>query len=386
MTVINNGQWSWNWSRTNLGVRNLAYLCDMLNEIGQLNIDVNEDTCTWSLGRNGTFTVKDARYRIDQNILPRFVVSGALRLLNDVLIKITGAKTFDFVLGLYCVVLEFESSLAIVLDEEMMNLGVPHGRQLNTPLPLDGGILVVVWVCLDVSRGNRILGGSPDTWNQACEGREKKKLIGCSLDMYFSSECQMVMGVLWARLTETDRNWRHVYKALAVIEYLVANGSERAVDDIIEHTFQISSLSSFEYVEPNGKDSGINVRKKVENIVSLLNDKDKIQMARNKAAANRDKYVGLSSTGISYKSGLSASFSGGSFQKSDRYGGFGGSRDGETFKDSFKNREQSSEDRFEPGKFKPRRETSSPSTGSSSKKGTSRYGSAKSCILCKSGF
>ncbi|GKC64841.1 RNA-directed DNA polymerase, eukaryota, reverse transcriptase zinc-binding domain protein [Tanacetum coccineum] len=67
---INNGQWSWNWSRTNLGVRNLAYLCDMLNEIGQLNIDVNEDTCTWSLGPNGTFTVKDARYRIDQNILP----------------------------------------------------------------------------------------------------------------------------------------------------------------------------------------------------------------------------------------------------------------------------------------------------------------------------
>ncbi|GKF70812.1 hypothetical protein Tco_0203869, partial [Tanacetum coccineum] len=67
---INNGQWSWNWSQTNLGVRNLTYLCDMLNEIGQLNIDVNEDTCTWSLGPNGTFTVKDARYRIDQNILP----------------------------------------------------------------------------------------------------------------------------------------------------------------------------------------------------------------------------------------------------------------------------------------------------------------------------
>ncbi|GJR77793.1 RNA-directed DNA polymerase, eukaryota [Tanacetum coccineum] len=35
-----------------------------------INIDVNEDTCTWSLGPNGTFTVKDARYRIDQNILP----------------------------------------------------------------------------------------------------------------------------------------------------------------------------------------------------------------------------------------------------------------------------------------------------------------------------
>lgn len=29
-------------------------------------------------------------------------------------------------------------------------------------------------------------------------------------------------------------------QALAVIEYLVANGSERAVDDIIEHTYQIA--------------------------------------------------------------------------------------------------------------------------------------------------
>ncbi|KAI3692617.1 hypothetical protein L6452_32437 [Arctium lappa] len=189
------------------------------------------------------------------------------------------------------------------------------------------------------------------------------------------SECQMVMNVLWTRLTETDRNWRHVYKALAVIEYLVANGSERAVDDIIEHTFQISALSCFEYVEPNGKDSGINVRKKVENIVSLLNDKDKIQAARNKAAATRDKYVGLSSTGITFKSGSGASLSSSSFQRSDRYGGFGSSRDGETFKDSFKERELSSEDRFEPGKYKPRREGSSTNPGSISKKGSSRYGS-----------
>ena len=33
---------------------------------------------------------------------------------------------------------------------------------------------------------------------------------------------------------------RQLLQALAVIEYLVAHGSERAVDDIIEHTFQIS--------------------------------------------------------------------------------------------------------------------------------------------------
>ncbi|KAI9118394.1 hypothetical protein K1719_010726 [Acacia pycnantha] len=121
------------------------------------------------------------------------------------------------------------------------------------------------------------------------------------------TECQMVMNVLWTRLGETGKDWRYVYKALAVIEYLVAHGSERAVDDIVEHTFQISALSSFEYVEPNGKDMGLNVRKKAETIVALLNNREKIQEVRNKAAANRDKYFGLSSTGITYKSGSASS-------------------------------------------------------------------------------
>lgn len=76
----------------------------------------------------------------------------------------------------------------------------------------------------------------------------------------------MIMNVLWERLSETGSNWRYVYKvinqlfffcfsvfsssltlmfnlvfqALTVIEYLLANGSERTVDDIIEHSFQIS--------------------------------------------------------------------------------------------------------------------------------------------------
>lgn len=51
----------------------------------------------------------------------------------------------------------------------------------------------------------------------------------------------------------------------------------------------LKSLTSFEYVEPNGKDMGINVRKKAENIVALLNNKEKIQEVRDKASANRDK-------------------------------------------------------------------------------------------------
>ncbi|GMI92575.1 EPSIN1 [Hibiscus trionum] len=176
------------------------------------------------------------------------------------------------------------------------------------------------------------------------------------------SEFQMVMNVLWTRLGETGKDWRYVYKALTVIEYLISHGSERAVDDIIEHTFQISSLTSFEYVEPSGKDMGINVRKKAETIVGLLSNKEKIQEARNKAAANRDKYVGLSSSGITYKSGAS-SFSSGGFQGGgDRYGGLSSRRESDSYRYG---EEKSDTDTY----VKTHRGNASESQGNSSKSG-----------------
>ncbi|CAA0824255.1 Clathrin interactor EPSIN 1 [Striga hermonthica] len=179
------------------------------------------------------------------------------------------------------------------------------------------------------------------------------------------TECQMIMNVLWTRLTETGKNWRFVYKSLTVVEYLVAHGSERAVDDIIEHTFQISSLASFEYVEPSGKDMGINVRKKAETIVALLNNKDKIQEVRNKAAANREKYVGLSSSGITYKSGA-ASFSSTGFKSNDRYGGFGNRTDSETFRDSYNDADQYGDDKYEKSTKSKKESSHQSSSGQSS--------------------
>ncbi|XP_057959640.1 clathrin interactor EPSIN 1 isoform X2 [Malania oleifera] len=193
------------------------------------------------------------------------------------------------------------------------------------------------------------------------------------------TECQMVMNVLWTRLGETGRDWRLVYKALAVIEYLIANGSERAVDEIIEHTFQISSLTSFEHAEPSGKDLGINVRKKAETIVSLLNNKDKIQEVRNKAAANRDKYFGLSSSGVTYKSGSASygshNFGSSSFQSSDRYGGLRGAKEGDMFKDSYKDTNQFGEEKIDRHtSAKSYREAAIENQGMS-RKGSTRYSS-----------
>uniref|UniRef100_M4F9G7 UBX domain-containing protein n=1 Tax=Brassica campestris TaxID=3711 RepID=M4F9G7_BRACM len=103
-------------------------------------------------------------------------------------------------------------------------------------------------------------------------------------------EYQLIMGVLWKRLSDTGKNWRHVYKALTVLEYMVGHGSERVIDEIRERAYQISTLSDFQYIDSGGRDQGSNVRKKSQSLVALVNDKERIAEVREKASANRDKY------------------------------------------------------------------------------------------------
>ncbi|GJR97829.1 RNA-directed DNA polymerase, eukaryota, reverse transcriptase zinc-binding domain protein [Tanacetum coccineum] len=66
---FDHGQWRWNRSRTNLGAQNSADLLDMLGEISSAEINGVEDTCVWSLGTDGSFSIKDARCVIDSKIL-----------------------------------------------------------------------------------------------------------------------------------------------------------------------------------------------------------------------------------------------------------------------------------------------------------------------------
>ncbi|KAJ8444810.1 hypothetical protein Cgig2_034045 [Carnegiea gigantea] len=116
-------------------------------------------------------------------------------------------------------------------------------------------------------------------------------------------EYQMIMIVIWKRINDTGKNWRHVYKALTVLEYLVANGSERVIDEIREHAYQISTLSDFQYIDSSGRDQGNNVRRKSQSLVHLVNDKERIQEVRQKAASNRDKFRSTYAAGGMFRPG-----------------------------------------------------------------------------------
>nr|GEX15079.1 zinc finger, CCHC-type [Tanacetum cinerariifolium] len=51
-----NGRWHQNWSRVDIGIRNMAYLIELLLEISQVDLNSEDDTCIWSMVDDGVFS------------------------------------------------------------------------------------------------------------------------------------------------------------------------------------------------------------------------------------------------------------------------------------------------------------------------------------------
>ncbi|KAL3474689.1 hypothetical protein BJX99DRAFT_173325 [Aspergillus californicus] len=123
-----------------------------------------------------------------------------------------------------------------------------------------------------------------------------------------------IMPMIYKRFTDkTSEEWRQIYKGLQLLEFLIKNGSERVVDDARSHMSLIRMLRQFHYIDPNGKDQGINVRNRAQELVKLLGDVELIRSERKKARSNRNKFRGFEGgAGI-----------GGMGSSQSRYGGFG---------------------------------------------------------------
>ncbi|KAF2278915.1 ENTH-domain-containing protein [Westerdykella ornata] len=130
-----------------------------------------------------------------------------------------------------------------------------------------------------------------------------------------------IMPMIYKRFTEKSaEEWRQIYKALQLLEFLIKNGSERVIDDARAHVSLLKMLKQFHYIDQNGKDQGINVRNRAKELSELLSDVDRIRAERKKARANRNKFGGVEG-GRGLGGGISGGggFSGGG----SRYGGFG---------------------------------------------------------------
>lgn len=137
------------------------------------------------------------------------------------------------------------------------------------------------------------------------------------LTFFHSQLLNEIMPMIYKRFTEKSaEEWRQIYKALQLMEFLVKNGSERVIDDARSHLSLLKMLKQFHYIDQNGKDQGINVRNRSKELTDLLSDVDRIRQERKKARATKHKYGGV-------EGGMGLGGSGISSSGTGRYGGFG---------------------------------------------------------------
>lgn len=105
----------------------------------------------------------------------------------------------------------------------------------------------------------------------------------------------LVMGMLWKRLNDHGKNWRHVYKSLVVLEYLIKTGSERVSQQCKDNLFSIQTLKDFQYVDKDGKDQGANIREKAKQLVSLLKDDERLKDERRRGQQARARHAAIAS-------------------------------------------------------------------------------------------
>ncbi|XP_072884825.1 epsin-1 isoform X2 [Hemitrygon akajei] len=119
-----------------------------------------------------------------------------------------------------------------------------------------------------------------------------------------------IMGMVWRRLNDHGKNWRHVYKALTLAEYLVKTGSERVAQQCRENIYAVQTLKDFQYIDRDGKDQGVNVREKAKQLVALLKDEEKLKEERAHALKTKEKLAQAATASSSAPSAPSATLRG----------------------------------------------------------------------------
>ena len=104
---------------------------------------------------------------------------------------------------------------------------------------------------------------------------------------YDSVDFFEIMDMLDKRLNDKGKYWRHVAKSLTVLDYLVRFGSENCVLWCRENFYVIKTLREFRHENESGFDEGQIIRVKAKELVSLLNDEERLREERSMNTRNR---------------------------------------------------------------------------------------------------
>ncbi|KJZ73200.1 hypothetical protein HIM_07397 [Hirsutella minnesotensis 3608] len=108
-----------------------------------------------------------------------------------------------------------------------------------------------------------------------------------------STEFYDIMDMLDKRLNDKGKNWRHVLKALKVLDYCLHEGSELVVTWARQSIYIIKTLREFQYIDEDGRDVGQNVRVAAKELTSLILDEERLRIERSDRKSWKSRVHGL---------------------------------------------------------------------------------------------
>ncbi|KAJ2596816.1 hypothetical protein H4R99_004763 [Coemansia sp. RSA 1722] len=131
---------------------------------------------------------------------------------------------------------------------------------------------------------------------------------------YNQGEFMDVMTMLDKRLNDKGKNWRHVFKALTVLDYCLHVGSMNVVHYSVDNVYVVKTLREFQHIDDSGRDQGANVRHKAKELTALLLDRSKLEEQRKNRNWVNSRF-GFGDMGMNMGGG------GGNFYGNGRYSG-----------------------------------------------------------------
>lgn len=105
---------------------------------------------------------------------------------------------------------------------------------------------------------------------------------------YHVEDFPQLMSMLWYRIVR-EENWRHVYKGLLTMDYLLKNGSENVYHNVKDRLYRLERIISKTFVDDEKKDQTINITHRAKEICEMINNKDKYDQERNVAKLVRER-------------------------------------------------------------------------------------------------
>ncbi|KAL2171271.1 hypothetical protein VTG60DRAFT_3377 [Thermothelomyces hinnuleus] len=118
-----------------------------------------------------------------------------------------------------------------------------------------------------------------------------------------STDFYEIMDMLDRRLNDKGKNWRHVLKALKVMDYCLHEGSELVVTWAKQNIFIIKTLREFQYIDEDGRDVGQNVRVAAKELTALILDEERLRAERSDRRTWKSRVNGLEEYAPRYNDG-----------------------------------------------------------------------------------